>query len=47
LSRAHCRLGKVHRPKHVARHHILRVTSQSTRRGTTHSNGYHVGITLK
>jgi hypothetical protein len=47
LSRAHCRLGKVDRPKQVARHHVLRVANQSTTRGSTHPNGYYVGITLK
>lgn len=30
LTRAHCRLGKVRRPKHVPRHHVLWVASQST-----------------
>jgi hypothetical protein len=46
LSRAHCRLGRVRRPKHVARGHTLRVVSQNPRANTMHSPGYHVGVTL-
>jgi hypothetical protein len=46
LRRAHCRLGKVRRPRHVRRHHILRVSGQSARPRTRHRSGYPVDIRL-
>jgi Domain of unknown function (DUF1906) len=46
LSRAHCRLGRVRRPRHVSRRHTLRVVSQNPRAKTTHAPGAHVGVTL-
>ncbi len=47
LNRAHCRLGKVHQPKRVVRHHVLRVAGQSARVRTEHARNYRVNITLK
>jgi hypothetical protein len=47
LNRAHCRLGEVHEPKRVVRHHVLRVTGQSARVRTEHAANYRVNITLK
>ena len=46
LLRAHCRLGRVHRARHVRRHHALRVVSQSARARSTHPIDYRLGITL-
>jgi hypothetical protein len=43
---AHCRLGKVLRPRHVRRHQVLRVSSQSVRSHTTHRANFPVNITL-
>jgi hypothetical protein len=48
LSKAHCRLGKVHQPK-VRKHHKppkLVVASSSPRAGTSRPNGTKVGLTL-
>jgi len=47
LTKAHCRLGTIHKPKHVRRHHMLRVIRQSSRPRTNHRLGYPVGVTLK
>ena len=47
LRRAHCTMGRVRRPRHVRRHHVLRVTLQSARPGSRHRPGYPVGVTLK
>ena len=47
LSHAGCRLGEVHRPRHVSRHHVLRVSSQSAVSRSRHSAKYPVNITLK
>lgn len=46
LRRAHCRVGSVRRPLHVARRHILRVRTQSAARGTRHRVGFAVSLTL-
>jgi hypothetical protein len=46
LRRAHCRLGTIHRPRHVARHHILRVKTQSAARGTRHRASFVVNLTV-
>jgi hypothetical protein len=46
LHRAHCRVGKVHRPRQVTRHRVLRVLSQSARARSKHIADYLVGITL-
>ncbi|MBV9310980.1 MAG: DUF1906 domain-containing protein [Solirubrobacterales bacterium] len=46
LARAHCRLGKVRRPKHTAPGHKLRVVSQSPKAGKHKPNGYRVRVTL-
>lgn len=45
LRRAHCRLGKVHRPRNAA-HRPLRVSSQSPRAHTRHAADYPVNISL-
>ena len=46
LTRAHCHLGKIHRPRHVRRHHVLRVTKQSARAKSAHADTYAVNLTL-
>ena len=46
LRRAHCRVGAVHRPLHVARRHVLRVRAQSAARGTRHRAMYAVSLTV-
>jgi hypothetical protein len=46
LKQAHCRLGKVHRPRHVARHRVLRVTKQSARPRSNHTANFPVNVTL-
>ena len=46
LAQAHCRLGNVHRPKHVRGHRVLHVRKQSARPGTEHPANYRVSITL-
>jgi hypothetical protein len=47
LQRAHCGVGTLRRPKHVPRHHVLRVTSQSAVAGSKHSARYLVNLTLR
>jgi surface antigen len=47
LRHAHCQLGKVRQPRHVHRHHVLRVTYQSARPETKHTANYHVNIHLR
>jgi hypothetical protein len=44
LQRAHCRLGKIRRPRHVPPHHALHVTSQTPQAHTRHPNGYKVNV---
>lgn len=46
LRRAHCRLGRVHRPHHIPRHHRLRVIKQSARPRTTHAPHFPIDITV-
>lgn len=46
LSRAHCRLGKVTRPRRRRRHHLLRVFGQSVRPGSARANGTRINIRL-
>ncbi len=46
LKRALCRLGKVHRPGHVRRHHVLHVTAQSARTKGRYPARWPVGVTL-
>ena len=46
LRQGHCRLGSIRRPRHVKKHHILRVKSQSSARGTRHRAGYVVNLTV-
>jgi Domain of unknown function (DUF1906) len=46
LQRAHCNLGKVHRPPHVSRHRVLHVTKQSARAQSRHAASYAVNLTL-
>jgi hypothetical protein len=46
IRRAHCRVGAVRRPRHVARRHVLRVRAQSTAPGTRHRASYAVGLTV-
>ena len=47
LRLAHCRLGKIHRPRHVARHHVLRIVAQNPRTGAKHSLKYKVAVTVR
>ena len=47
LHRSHCQLGRITRPRHPRRHHILRVSRQGTRAGTVHPAGYHINIALE
>ena len=47
LRQAHCLLGKVRRPRHVARHHVLRVVGQSPATGAKHSLSYKVAVTVR
>ena len=47
LTRAHCRLGKVHRPAHPRRNHTLRVVSQSPRAASRHPAAYPVAVTVR
>jgi hypothetical protein len=47
LRGAHCGVGTVRRPRHVARHHMLRVNGQSALAGARHSANYPVNITLR
>ena len=47
LNKAHCDLGNVHKPKHVRRHHVLRVIHQSSRPQAKHPAGYPISVTLK
>jgi hypothetical protein len=44
---AHCRLGRVRRPRHVPRRHVLRVVAQTPRPRVRHSAGYKVGIWVR
>ncbi len=46
LRRAHCRVGAVHRPRRVARRHVLRVRAQSAAPGTRHRALYAVSLTV-
>jgi hypothetical protein len=46
LRRAHCAVGRIRRPRHVRKHHVLRVGKQSPAAGTHHRSGYRVGVTL-
>jgi Domain of unknown function (DUF1906) len=46
LRRAKCQIGKVHRPRHVARRHYLRVVLQSPRAHTVRRVNSKVGITV-
>ncbi len=47
LRQAHCQLGKVHRPRHVPRRHVLRVVAQSPQTGAKHSLSYKVAVTVR
>src|SRR5579862_8654741 len=47
LQRAHCRLGRIHRPRHMPHHHVLSVVSQSARARSSHRNGYAVNIVMR
>jgi hypothetical protein len=46
LNRAHCRLGKIHRPRHPPRHHVLRVASQAPGANSRRAPGSPVGVTM-
>lgn len=46
LRRAHCRLGRVRRPRRWSRHHRLRVFGQSAAAGSKHQIRYPVNIRL-
>ena len=47
LAKAHCRLGKVRRPKHLQRSRVLHVAGQSARHGSKHHTGYRVNVVLR
>jgi hypothetical protein len=47
LAAAHCKLGRVKRPRHVRRHHRLKVVRQSAKPGSREPIGYRVGIRLR
>jgi hypothetical protein len=47
LARAHCRMGKVSRPRHPRRGHVLSVVAQSARSASHHPRNYRVNITLR
>ena len=46
LTRASCRLGKAHRPRHAPHQGVLRITAQSATAGSRHTSGYSVNVTL-
>ncbi|MGH2866951.1 MAG: DUF1906 domain-containing protein [Solirubrobacteraceae bacterium] len=46
LRRGNCRLGRVRRPRHWGRHHLLRVFGQSTRPRSKHPSGFRINIRL-
>ena len=46
VAHAFCALGTVHRPRVVARGHVLHVTRQSAKPGIRHITGYRIGLTL-
>jgi hypothetical protein len=46
LTRAHCRLGTIHRPRSRPRH-TLRVVSQSAKAATRHAIAFRVSITVR
>jgi hypothetical protein len=47
LRAGHCGVGRVSRPRHVARRRTLRVNSQSAPTGAQHSANYPVNVTLR
>ncbi len=47
ISKADCRLGKVHRPRHWPRNHKLRAVWQIPAPGKRHGAGWKVGVRLK
>jgi hypothetical protein len=47
IRRAHCSLGKVHRPRHWPPHHRLRVYWQIPRSGTAQTVGWRIGIKMR
>jgi hypothetical protein len=47
LRQAHCLLGKVHRPRHVARRHVLRVVAQSPASGAKRAVSFKVAVTVR
>jgi hypothetical protein len=47
LSRAHCRLGKIRRPRHVRRYHVLRVSKQTPWAHRVYLPGYKVGVWVR
>jgi Rv2525c-like, glycoside hydrolase-like domain len=47
IRRAHCTLGKVHRPRHWSPHHKLRVYWQIPRANSIHSAGWKIGIKMR
>ncbi len=46
LRKANCRLGKVRRPRHWPRRHLLRVFGQSAAPGSSHPQGYRINVRL-
>jgi len=47
LRQARCQLGTVHRPRHVARHHVLRVVAQTPASGAKRAVSYKVTVTVR
>jgi hypothetical protein len=47
LRKAHCRLGKIRRPRHWPRRHVLRVFGQSATWRSAHRGGFTVNLWLK
>ena len=47
LTRAHCRVGNVRRPRKTTPGHAFRVVAQSARPRTVHIRGFRVGLTLR
>lgn len=47
LRRASCRVGSIRRPRHVRRHHVLRVLGQSAHVASVHPAGHRVNLLLR
>lgn len=47
LTRDHCRLGRVTRPRHVSPRHVLHVWRQSTAAGSKHATRFAVSVSVR